>query len=350
MLEAVVSSFALVPGLPECRIIIMMDGYRVGSKPRHKSGVVTEEQGRGYEAFMLAVEGLAAGHPSFAGRTTTYRMPERVGFACSLRAAISTLIGCGGDISAGRGTPTPTVLVVQHDYMFVREVDIRPMVQSVLQTIDGGGGADVVDRPVHYISLLSTSTMDYVIRMATKYKMQLQPFVRPLKAWLQGDEAPGSASAGGNLVPLLFWYDKPHIASVPYYWHAVLNTGILRKGDFVEDTFGQHMLADIKENGLEEHQAKYGSYIYDDTPLGTRPCRRSAAGNTVPMIPTVTKVGTNTVPMVTPPHSALDVRQGTPIIKHLDGRRWLTEKQRVDMFPHSKVHRAVAEIREARGS
>jgi hypothetical protein len=34
-----------------------------------------------------------------------------------------------------------------------------------------------------------------------------------------------------------------------------------KRGDFVEDTFGQHLLDDVKKNGMDAW-LKYGSYLY----------------------------------------------------------------------------------------
>ena len=99
MLEAVVDSFALVPGLTDCPIILVFDGCKISSQSRPKSGVVTEEEGRRYEQFAGNCEELIRCHPSFCN-CTCLRMSERVGFGCAVRGAMrqvvtcSSLVGC----------------------------------------------------------------------------------------------------------------------------------------------------------------------------------------------------------------------------------------------------------------
>eukprot|EP00854_Cymbomonas_tetramitiformis_P015377 gene15377-18192_t len=285
MLQIVLESFRHVPGLQECRTIIIFDGYKtifktgyphrnvlqVAQKPKHKSGVITSEQGALYEEYMCAVEGLVVSDAAFA-RCTTVRLKERVGFGWALRAGV-------------RRVTTPTVLVMQHDFLFVRHVDLEPLVH-VIRSPDAG---------VNYLSLLSSSTLNYAAQVVTRYQLKLGNLVRPLHDLLPvRDERQGAVS--GCLVPLLFWYDKPHVASTEYYWEHVFNTGVLRKGDFIEDVWGQQMLADIKRHGLQEH-AKYGTFIYDDGPVDPR-----------------TGFG------------------GTPAIRHIDGRRFLTSEQKVARY------------------
>ena len=77
LVEAVLRSFAHVPALFDCRLIIVADGYRVGGKAKHKSGVVTEDGAQRYRQYVARLRQLARcgalgrgdGDPGGAART-----------------------------------------------------------------------------------------------------------------------------------------------------------------------------------------------------------------------------------------------------------------------------------------
>lgn len=74
------------------------------------------------------------------------------------------------------------------------------------------------------------------------------------------------------LVPLLSWFDKPHICRTDYYID-ILNkyhhNGYCNRYHsikfFVETEYGPCIHHDIKLNGLSAHN-KYGTYMYYDDP------------------------------------------------------------------------------------
>ncbi len=53
-------------------------------------------------------------------------------------------------------------------------------------------------------------------------------------------------------IRLYFWYDKPHIASTKYYKEQVFGKGYFKRGDFIEDVFGQYMMNDIRASYLDK--------------------------------------------------------------------------------------------------
>lgn len=130
---------------------------------------------------------------------------------------------------------------------------------SLLQTIESE------PLGVRYISLLSKSTWDYATQTQGKYNINLQA---------------QTTSTGLNFIPLLFWYDKPHVADRLHYLSVVFGLDgqgkwnpsedfktrkkqhLVKKGDFIEDTFGGYMLNDIKNKGIEQH-AVYGTWVLD---------------------------------------------------------------------------------------
>lgn len=55
MLERVINSFELVPGLSSCRKVIVCDGTRISTKNKYRSGHVTETGLVAYEAYIERV-------------------------------------------------------------------------------------------------------------------------------------------------------------------------------------------------------------------------------------------------------------------------------------------------------
>ena len=74
-------------------------------------------------------------------------------------------------------------------------------------------------------------------------------------------------------MPLLFWYDKPHICRTSYYKdyvfggkHLILKTRKrISVKNFIEDSFGQVVKENIKIGGYGEFR-KYNSFLYYDDP------------------------------------------------------------------------------------
>jgi len=102
------------------------------------------------------------------------------------------------------------------------------------------------------------------------YAMQQQPdllkYITFFSRWsLKKDQRPYLPTVVpteiSNLcvVPLYFWYDKPHIANVAHYKKFVFGHRRFHAGDFIEDTMGHVMLEDLKTSGVCEH-AKYGTW------------------------------------------------------------------------------------------
>jgi hypothetical protein len=141
-----------------------------------------------------------------------------------------------------------SVLVVQHDYVFVSPV----FTTSIIQTMESNPA-------VKYIGIPSPATRQYCQQMKCKYQLSLNP--KPFS--LGGkDSICDFDTSSVYLIPLLFWYDKNHFASTEHYRNFVFGGQFqcVKKGSFIEDTLGQEQLKDIKTNGLEAH-AKFGTYL-----------------------------------------------------------------------------------------
>ena len=316
MLETLLRTFSLVPELAPCARVIVCDGFNVTDKPqnpkyRRRRFITPEEAGR-YAAFggrlraLLAAQEAAA-PPGELGRTRLLQLPKRAGFALALRAAL-------------RHVSTPYVMVVQHDWAFLRPFPLRDVLRVLTQAQtqqyggggdgdgdgDGDGGGDSSGLNVKYVGFASTSSLDYAEQVSSRCRGL--PRLQSLAPRL----------GGLPLLPLLFWYDKTHICEVAHYRHFVFgepevgaaggaaaggaggaaeareaeerggvgeeDTGgeggetgaaaarvstiwgkmcVLRPGDFIEDTLGHVQLDDIKANGMGAH-AKYGTFLFDD--------------------------------------------------------------------------------------
>ena len=212
-----------------------------------------------------------------------------------------------------RFVETKFVLVVQHDWAFLRSFPIESVLR-VMQT----------HPEVKYVGLPSSSSLSYVETASVR-----DPELRSSMVSLE-------EKYGMPLYPLLFWFDKTHICRTDHYRAFVFGrhprrheeaspeepgapidsseggdgeagrapSGIqFRRGEFIEDTLGHRQLADIRAHGFSAH-AKYGTFLYDD-----------GAGE---------------------------------VISHLDGRRFLTPSQRERQgMPRNVVRSAPAYVREA---
>ena len=181
---------------------------------------------------------------------------------------------------------------VQHDQQVVRSFDLR----GALAAMRAHPAA------IRYVGLCSLSTLGYSAKCHSKFGVAVAPFAAP------------RARFGVPLLPLIFWYDKPHIVAARYYREAILPTTTLtthevvrlavegqggggvgvgvgarrepRGGngngngnhgpaglpsssfavgryDFIEETYGKAQRADIVAHGMAAH-AKYGTWQLQD--------------------------------------------------------------------------------------
>ena len=399
MLDTLLSTFKLVgcAELLECRKIIVCDGYNppmARSKTRNpkyrRRKNISVREAANYELFVRRLrddqaehtgrslshvddytheekeeeeeeeEGKSIGIGSRVDRIQrrasestdilAFGRGQRLGFALALREAIALV-------------ETDFVMVVQHDWAFLKSFPLKRIVRAMCQFPE-----------IKYVGLKSKSSLNYVETACVR------------NPELRTEMVNHEPKYGLPLYPLLFWYDKTHICSTAHYrnfvfrdqpiaktvnvketgseaetfsaqsrsnrsdvtpssnisrevfseggadttskgcdrpavgvssrhrvdgslkavpstsvpqWHA----GLFKPGDFIEDTLGHAELMDIRSNGFQAHQ-KYGTYLYDD--------------------------------------------DGGAVISHLDGRRYLTPSQRERRgMPRHIVRSGPAYVREA---
>jgi len=234
MLRGVLRSLDLVPGLACAPRILVCDGFHVvqpGHKPRHKAGKVESPDAERYAAFLRDVRAAVAAASEPGGESSPFsglqvlELAEHQGFGFAVRRALQEV-------------RTPFVMVVQHDQEFVRPFDVPAVLRAMRRHPDH----------VKYVCLCSVTTFDYDHMVLSKYGLRISR----------------TSEFGIPLMPVLFFYDKPHICSVEHYRNVVFGPDSpVQKGDFIEDTLGQAQRTDILQNGMVAH-GKYGTFQLDD--------------------------------------------------------------------------------------
>jgi hypothetical protein len=232
LLEALFASLdRCVPQLACCQAIIVCDGIGTvlgsGETPNWKCSKVNPLHVGLYAEYVQNVQRLA--HAQKRRPCTVLALNERRGCGLAVDAALASVV-------------TPFVMVVQHDQLFLRGFDVLGVL----------GAMHSAPTTLRYISLQSRTTLHYSRRVAERFGFQLTELRQ--------------APLGSPLLPLLMWYDKPHIVWTDYLRTRVYASGILRPGDFVEDVFGRAQMEDIKKHGMDAH-SRYGTWVLcdDDT-------------------------------------------------------------------------------------
>ena len=224
LLEALLKSFDNVVGLEQCRTIIVCDGIGevVDGKPNWKRSRVNPEHVLSYAAYIDNVSDLTR---RCARPTEVLVLPSRHGCGLAVAAALAQVV-------------STFVMIVQHDQIFLRSFDLGGVLEAMRAHAD-----------LHYVGIQSRTTLSYKERVADRFGIQLE------ERWMPQLSSP--------LLPLLMWYDKPHIVSVEYLRNHVYIDGALSLGDFVEDVLGRPQLEDIKRHGICAH-GKYGTWVLAD--------------------------------------------------------------------------------------
>ena len=221
MLEEVVGSFALVPGLRSCPTVVVFDGYKVKDQPRYRSGHVTADGAERYREYVRRVLRLGLGAPLV--------LAERMGFGFALRAGLREVRARARAVLARSSTPsrgsrlslslsplarkvrTPFVLVVQHDRNFVRRVDARAIVAAMcrhrawLQYAGLPTGVSGMKlRPSRSGTRACRRARRSTARAAvlSRYALRLEHV---------------ATDEGLRLMPLVQWYDSTHVCATAHY-------------------------------------------------------------------------------------------------------------------------------------
>jgi len=204
MLQEVLSGLCLVPALSLAPWILVCDGFTVATgsqQPKHKGGIIAEEHIQRYLQFIAQAHETLS---SFSDNFQVLQLPERMGFGFAVKHALQFAL-------------TPFVLVVQHDQQIVREFDLPVVLRVMSQHSDR----------IKYVGLTSISTQTYERYAPSKFGIHVK----------------STREFGGiPLLPLIFFYDKPHIVPTQHYRDVVLGPdSVVKRGDFIEETYGVRM-------------------------------------------------------------------------------------------------------------
>ena len=316
LLDDTIGAFKLVDGLDDCDKIIMCDGYNIveDGKVAFKKAKVTAETIVNYTKFKDTIQKKAL--CNMYKYTTINEQNARNGFAKNIKIALDLV-------------KTPYVMIVQHDQLFARNVDIHSIINSMKLNSD-----------INYVGMISNSDNDEVSRRLNsknyeKFMNDIQteinkdikfdyhkynglsfvyaPLFKENKVdfSLNKDSSKMSITNlildyhkikfGLPLMFLVFWYDKTHICRTEFYKkfifdniHTNYKTGqSMRVTDFIEDSVGFIEMENIKYNGICSFK-NYGSFVLYDN-------------------------------------------MTSPAITHSDGRKFLTEEETQALIKKSQI-------------
>lgn len=234
LLESTIESLALIKPLDSCHLVIVADGYRVNSENinRTKKGRVGEDLRDRYEQYLIAVENKICNSNS-NGTTTSHRRLLRCedhhGFAHAVKIGLEACT-------------TKYALVAQHDRAFFQGLQSGGL-ELLLRTMEE-------DETVRYIGFPSSSNYLWDRLMISQGVPRLADIL---------NKPPGRIYLSDSMLlqPLTFWFDSQHLCHVERYLNIfrpfktmpvhlqqlvgvkTVKEMVLRKGDFIEDRFGQ---------------------------------------------------------------------------------------------------------------
>lgn len=229
LIEEVLASFSLVPGLLACRLIIVADGYKLREKAALKKGATTPAIATAYEHFLTRVDALTRNPDSALRGGEMIALEQRHGCAHAFRRGHARVA-------------TPFVMAVQHDRPFVRPFDACELLRVFFAP--GGEG-------VHCITLPTALTAGYEERIISRGISRT--FFRERTREV----------AGLHLVPLAAFLDSTHVGRCAWFRERVFGPARhapLPRGAFLEDTMGQAQLRELREGGHATHDW-YGTFV-----------------------------------------------------------------------------------------
>ena len=210
----------------KCPIIIVCDaiGQVRDDPPNWKKGQVRPHHVKAYSEYVDNVRTIA----------DAQQRP------CQL-LSLSTWHGCALALQAAlKLVSTRFVMLVQHDQIFLRDFDVRGVL----------GAMRAQPEVIRYVGIPSRTTLRYRARAAERFGLDLPALSLP-------------EHLREPLLPLLMWFDKPHITSCAHLQHLYATTRGLVPGCFLEDVIGRPQLEEIKALGLGAH-AKHGTWVVEE--------------------------------------------------------------------------------------
>jgi hypothetical protein len=245
LIEKVILSLSRFKGLDVCSIIIVLDGYVIRDTERSKKGQITEEMGEQYEEYHKRLIEFYTNDT----RIRIYRSDKHLGFAFAVKYGLSLC-------------ETTYGLVAQHDRQFIYTFDRLSELIEIMGKNDH----------MRYIGFPTITNRTHDSCLHSRYNLSYLNFQINLGQDLA-------------LQPLIFWFDSQHICHIKRYleiynpyvtlseplklWlgRDFVKKMVLRKGDFIEDRFGQAQRRCLTMKGkdddfmLKEAFQWFGSYL-----------------------------------------------------------------------------------------
>lgn len=229
--------------------LILMDGYKTAAENRFKKGRISDSDAKRYDEYESNIRTSYGSRPDYF----VHRSPQHLGFAMMVKWGLEL---CS----------TKFALLLQHDRYFCFPFH---RIEAVLQSFD--------DVPyIRYVGFPTNNSHKHDLLLRSTYKAEF--LTERERLVIDSDLA---------LQPLIFWFDSQHIAHVQRYLEIFepnrhfpehlktmtqkgqINAMVLRRGDFIEDRFGQaqrNLFAHFQKEGRSPEDVSslfrwFGSFL-----------------------------------------------------------------------------------------
>lgn len=253
IIDYVIQSFALIEGLEQCPVKIVMDGYKVTDEIRTKKGRITSEAEVLYQQYYEALQ-------------DKYRSPQYEIIRCTQH------LGFAHAVKIGLEACTTTYgLIAQHDRYFCHAFHRLKDLLDMMATHED----------IRYIGFPTAANITHDYLLHFNYKV----------GCLNQSDMKYNLGQNLYLQPCIFWFDSQHLCHVNRYLNIYkpyktfsrelfdmvglkhIKDMFLRPGDFIEDRFGQIQrnlfIQFVEENRSEDVIRQlfrwYGSYLCWDS-------------------------------------------------------------------------------------
>ena len=320
LIDALFNSFDRVDGLKSCNIVLLCDGCdhitakdennKLPQNYKHGS-TLSNESYLNYRLYLNQLrEKIKHRTPTYCptdkGSILLLELPKRYGSASALEAVFpmfsatkkinDEFICTYSAVISPILTPTPYVMVGQHDNFFVEDVNYLPEILQYMQRQESSW--------LQCLHFPSTATLNYVEKIKRRYQLDLQPFCRECN----------NTSIKGRFVPLMFWYGRTHIARWEYYTQKILSEYPLHSGDHLEEIWGtaqlKHLMGLKKKDSSDDFDFSfrqvhelYGNYVFferslEDDAIEEKEVLYHLSGRKARAVPSSQSDATNLMPSV----------------------------------------------------
>jgi len=144
------------------------------------------------------------------------------------------------------------VCVLQHDRVFMRDVELGGVVGTMLER----------EGQVGYVLLPTRSTLNYAVKQGSRLAAKgLRQPECDIGRW-----AVPLPTSGRRLLPCLTWYDSTHLCLKSYYTDFVFSSKekLVKRGGFIEGELGQLQFPEFVTHGVGAAIERWRTYLYDD--------------------------------------------------------------------------------------